>query len=150
MARIVRGRHPGLAFDAPEVIRRCRNAAEHPAHMPFTDDARRNGARTWVKRDAEFLLGLEDAKAVVTQGKMPCIAEPAGGFEKPDVLVEQLSLQHIREDMSITPTAADWLEQLELPPGLQPPHADLCAEQLAAASARQFDTSPDVTLPLHG
>jgi hypothetical protein len=61
-------------------------------------------------------------------------------------------LQHLAEDMSIIPAAADWLQLIELPATgapLIPPGAPPSAEQLAAASARHFQTTPDVLLPLH-
>jgi hypothetical protein len=68
------------------------------------------------------------------------------------VSVETLALQHLAEDMSIIPSAADWLRHLDLPangrtirlPAVTPP-----AEQLAAASARLFRQTPDILLPLH-
>jgi uncharacterized protein DUF6915 len=68
------------------------------------------------------------------------------------VSVEALALQHLAEDMSIIPAAADWLRHIELPAAgapLTPPRAPPSADQLAAASARHFDTAPDALLPLH-
>src|SRR5208282_3825216 len=53
------------------------------------------------------------------------------------VSVEALAYQHLAEDMSIIPRAADWLQQIELPAAgvpLTPPRPTPSAEQLAAAS----------------
>jgi hypothetical protein len=68
------------------------------------------------------------------------------------VSVEALALQHLGEDMSILPSAADWLQRMELPATggpLTPAHTTPSAEHLAATSARHFQTTPDVLLPLH-
>jgi hypothetical protein len=68
------------------------------------------------------------------------------------VSVEALALQHLAEDMSIIPSAADWLQHIELPAAgapLTPPRIPPSAEQLAAASARHFQTTPDALQPLH-
>ena len=68
------------------------------------------------------------------------------------VPVETLALQHLAEDMSIIPSAADWLRHLELPANGRPlrlPPVTPSADQLAAASARLFHTTPDIMLPLH-
>jgi hypothetical protein len=68
------------------------------------------------------------------------------------VPVETLALQHLAEDMSIVPSAADWLRHLELPANGRPirlPPVTPSAEQLAAASARLFRATADTMLPLH-
>jgi hypothetical protein len=68
------------------------------------------------------------------------------------VSVEALALQHLAEDMSIIPSAADWLQTISCPPQgavLTPPRTVPSAEQLAVAAARHFQTTPDVLLPLH-
>src|SRR5260370_30048075 len=68
------------------------------------------------------------------------------------VSVEALALQHLAEDMSIIPSAADWLQHIELPATggpLAPTRTTPSAEQLAPTSARHFQTTPDVLLPLH-
>jgi hypothetical protein len=65
---------------------------------------------------------------------------------------EALALQHLAEDMSIIPYAADWLQHLQCPaddrPAQAPPDA-ASPERLAAASARHFGTAPEILLPLH-
>lgn len=66
--------------------------------------------------------------------------------------VETLSLQHLTEDMSVIPSAADWLRHIDLPAGgtpLTPTRPTPSAAELAAASARHFQTAPDAVLPLH-
>ena len=68
------------------------------------------------------------------------------------VSVEALALQHLAEDMSIIPSAADWLRHIDLPAGgapLTPARPMPAAAELAAASARHFQTTPDAVLPLH-
>jgi uncharacterized protein DUF6915 len=68
------------------------------------------------------------------------------------VSVESLALQHLAEDMSIVPSAADWLQHIELPANGRPirlPPITPSAEELATASARHFDTSPGTMLSLH-
>jgi hypothetical protein len=57
-------------------------------------------------------------------------------------------LQHIAEDCSIIPDAADWLHHLEAPAGLFPDAAPNL-EALAAQSARRFGGSAEDYLPLH-
>jgi hypothetical protein len=72
--------------------------------------------------------------------------------DKAAVPVETLALQHLAEDMSIIPSAADWLQHLQCPAndGPAPPPTDAHSpERLAAASARHFGTEPDILLPLH-
>ena len=68
------------------------------------------------------------------------------------VPVRMLALQHCAEDMSIIPSAADWLQHMVLPdtggPIRPAPHTPT-AEHLAALSARHFETTPDVMLPIH-
>jgi hypothetical protein len=68
------------------------------------------------------------------------------------VSVETLALQHLAEDMSIIPSAADWLQHMDLPltggPIRLPTTAPSAAE-LAAASARHFNTDPAAMVPLH-
>jgi hypothetical protein len=54
--------------------------------------------------------------------------------------------------MSMIPSAADWLEQMEPPTTgapLLPLSSTPSAEQLAAASARRFDAAPEILLPIH-
>jgi hypothetical protein len=68
------------------------------------------------------------------------------------VPVETLALQHLAEDMSIIPSAADWLHHLELPANGRPlrlPTVIPTTDQLAAASARLFRVTTDTMLPLH-
>jgi hypothetical protein len=68
------------------------------------------------------------------------------------VPVETLALQHLAEDMSIIPSAADWLRHFELPANGRPlrlPLGTPSTDQLAAASARLFRTTPVTMLPLH-
>jgi hypothetical protein len=69
------------------------------------------------------------------------------------VSVETLVLRHLAEDMSIIPTAADWLQHFEWPvrsaPFVLPRLTPQSAEQLAWDSARHFDTTPEMVLPLH-
>jgi hypothetical protein len=68
------------------------------------------------------------------------------------VSVETLALQHIAEDCAFIPSAADWLHHMELPltggPIRLPATAPSAAE-LAAASARHFNTDPAAMYPLH-
>ena len=64
------------------------------------------------------------------------------------ISVEALGLQHLAEDMSIVPSAADWLNHIELP-AAPAPAALRTPEELAAASARRFDAAPELLLPLH-
>ena len=80
---IVSGGHPGLPLDAPQEIRRGGDPAEDGAHVPFGDNARRNGGV--AEDDAEALLGFENSETVVTHRKMPRIGEPGRGFEEPAV-----------------------------------------------------------------
>jgi hypothetical protein len=47
-----------LAFNPPEEIRRRGDPAENGAHMPFGDDARRDGSVVLIEDDAEALLGF--------------------------------------------------------------------------------------------
>lgn len=68
------------------------------------------------------------------------------------VSVEALGMQHLAEHMSIIPAAADWLEHMEVPATgapIAPLSAMPPAEQLAAASARRFETTLEAVLPLH-
>jgi hypothetical protein len=68
------------------------------------------------------------------------------------VSVETLALQHLAEDMSIIPTAADWLQHMDLPLTGGPirlPAATPSATELAVASARHFNTSPAAMFPIH-
>jgi hypothetical protein len=68
------------------------------------------------------------------------------------VSVETLASQHLAEDMSVIPSAADWLQHMPCPAAdgpITPPRVTPSAAQLAAASARHFQTTPDVMLPLH-
>jgi hypothetical protein len=68
------------------------------------------------------------------------------------ISVETLAMQHLREDMSIIPSAADWLRHIELPAivgAIRLPVTVPSADDLAAASARHFDVAPDVLFPLH-
>jgi hypothetical protein len=68
------------------------------------------------------------------------------------VSVETLALQHLAEDMSIIPTAADWLQHMDLPLTGGPirlPAATPSATELAVASARHFNTDPATMFPLH-
>src|SRR5260370_35389604 len=64
------------------------------------------------------------------------------------IAVSSLGLQHIAEDCSIIPDAADWLHHLEAPAGLFPDAAPNL-EVLAAQSARRFGGSAEDFLPLH-
>ena len=68
------------------------------------------------------------------------------------ISIEALGMQHLAEDMSIIPAAADWLQQMECPANGTPMpalHATPSAEQLALISARRFATTPETVLPLH-
>jgi hypothetical protein len=68
------------------------------------------------------------------------------------VSVEALALQHLAEDMSIIPSAADWLQQMDLPLAGGPirlPITTPSAAELAVASARHFNTDPAAMFPLH-
>ena len=71
------------------------------------------------------------AEAVRIFGETIAIADGAR------VPVEVLGLQHLAEDMSILPSAADWLSHIELPAALSPTMLRT-PEELAAASARRF------------
>ena len=62
------------------------------------------------------------------------------------VSVEAIGLQHLAEDMSIIPSAADWLKHLD-PTGF--PEYTPSAAELATHAARRFDTTADTLLPLH-
>jgi hypothetical protein len=64
------------------------------------------------------------------------------------VAVEALGGQHLAEDMSILPSAADWLMHLATPPALTPAILR-SAEDLATASSRRFGIAADCLLPLH-
>jgi hypothetical protein len=64
------------------------------------------------------------------------------------VPVQTLGQQHLAEDMSILPSAADWLMHLELPPSLAPTELR-SQEDLAAASAARFGLAAEFLLPLH-
>ena len=57
-ARIMRRGHPGLPFYSPQEIRRRGDPAENGAHMPFGDEARRDGSVVLIEDDAEALLGF--------------------------------------------------------------------------------------------
>ena len=68
--------------------------------------------------------------------------------EGTSVAVETISLQHFAEDMSIIPSAADWLQCIDRSrmPALT---AMPTAEELADRSARRFATTLPVVLPVH-
>jgi hypothetical protein len=68
------------------------------------------------------------------------------------VSVETLALQHLAEDMSIIPSAADWLHHMDLPLTGGPirlPAETPSAEQLTKLSARHFNTDPAAMFRLH-
>jgi hypothetical protein len=66
------------------------------------------------------------------------------------ITVEALGLQHLAEDMSRIPSAADWLVHLDLAAlGLSIGRSRASAEELAAASACRFGTTTAAVLPLH-
>ena len=68
------------------------------------------------------------------------------------VSVETLALQHLAEDMSIIPSAADWLQHMDLPlidGPIRLPAATPSATELAVASARHFNTDPAAMFPIH-
>jgi hypothetical protein len=66
------------------------------------------------------------------------------------VSVETIALQHLAEDMSIIPSAADWLLHLQGPASDGPAASDIPSpERLAAMSARHFNTDPAAMFPLH-
>jgi hypothetical protein len=67
------------------------------------------------------------------------------------VPIETLALQHLAEDMSIIPSAADWLQHADLPPGgpIRLPTTAPAADELAALSASHFDTDPAAMFRLH-
>jgi hypothetical protein len=66
------------------------------------------------------------------------------------ISVETLALQHLAEDMSIIPSAADWLQCMEFPvAGIKLPSTTASAEELSIASGRHFHARPETLLPLH-
>jgi hypothetical protein len=68
------------------------------------------------------------------------------------VSVETLALQHLAEDMSIIPSAAAWLLQMDLPAAggsIRSPAMSPSPAELAARSGRHFNTTPESMLPLH-
>jgi hypothetical protein len=68
------------------------------------------------------------------------------------VSVETLALQHLAEDMSIIPSVADWLHHMDLPLTGGPirlPAETPSPEQLAALSARHFNTDAPAMFHLH-
>lgn len=68
------------------------------------------------------------------------------------VSVETLALQHLAEDMSLIPSAADWLLHMDLPAAggpIRPPATTPAAAELAVRSARHFDTAAEILIPLH-
>ena len=68
--------------------------------------------------------------------------------EGTSVAVETISLQHFMEDMSIIPSAADWLQYIDR--SKMPEFTTIpTAEELADRSARRFATTPPVVLPVH-
>jgi hypothetical protein len=68
--------------------------------------------------------------------------------EGTSVAVETISLQHFMEDMSIIPSAADWLQHIDR--SKMPEFTTIpTAEELADRSARRFATTPSVVLPVH-
>lgn len=64
------------------------------------------------------------------------------------VPVELLGLQHLAEDMSMLPSAADWLSHIKLPAALSPTMLFTPAG-LATASGARFGVAPELVLPLH-
>ena len=59
------------------------------------------------------------------------------------VSVETLALQHLGEDLSFIPMAADWLKHLQWTANDGPAAPDIPSpERLAAMSARHFNTDP--------
>ena len=68
--------------------------------------------------------------------------------EGTSVAVETISLQHFVEDMSIIPSAADWLQYIDR--SKMPEFTTIpTAEELADRSARRFATTQSVVLPVH-
>jgi hypothetical protein len=66
------------------------------------------------------------------------------------ISVEALALQHLAEDMSIIPTAADWLQCIEFPvAGITLPSTTPSADELSIASGRHFQARPETLRPLH-
>lgn len=73
------------------------------------------------------------------------------------VAVETLALQHLAEDMSIIPSAADWLQHIDpaaipIPPTFPHTAGDIALDhlaQLAETGARRFQTTAEALLPLH-
>jgi hypothetical protein len=63
----------------------------------------------------------------------------------------KLGLQHLAEDMSIIPSAGDWLTHLDpqAPPLLTALDPLPPPMELATASARQFGVATETTLPVH-
>ena len=82
------------------------------------------------------------AEAVRIFGETIAIADGAR------VPIEVLSLQHLAEDMSMLPSAADWLGQIVLPAALTPT-ALRTPDELATASGARFGVAPELLLPLH-
>lgn len=64
------------------------------------------------------------------------------------ISVEALGLQHLAEDLSILPAAADWLHHIELPVALAPT-ALPTPEELATASATRFGITVERLMLLH-
>ena len=108
--------------------------------MPGSTPARR---RSRISRTARYAI-------IAKASPKPCtfLARRIANADGARVSVEALGLRHLAEDMSLVPSAADWLNHIELPAALAP--ASLRSpEELAAASARRFDAAPELLLPLH-
>ena len=84
--------------------------------------------------------GIAEAEAVFGAA----VDDGQGGL----VPVERLGLQHLAEDGSIVPNAADWLGEID-PDALQLPGDVPAADQMAADSARRLGGEADDYLPLH-
>jgi hypothetical protein len=68
--------------------------------------------------------------------------------ESTSVAVETIALQHFVEDMSVIPSAADWLQYIDRSK-MSAFSTIPTAEELADRSARRFATTPPVVLPVH-
>ena len=65
-----------------EEIRSGRNPAEDGAHVPFGDNARRDGGGGGTEDNAEALLGFDNSETVVAHRKMPRIVGTRSRFRE--------------------------------------------------------------------
>jgi hypothetical protein len=110
----------------------------HPLHSWF-DASKATRCHFTHRALRHHLEGVADAEAVFGSYILR-----ADGHT---VLTETLALQHIREDCSIMPRAADWLMGFGRPDWL--PDAWPSATDLAETSARRFGGTPESYVALH-